>query len=290
MQRVDNIRTAAILNIILTILELLGGLWTNSLSILSDSLHDLGDSIALTTSWLLEKKSTTPPDKTRTFGYQRLSLLSAVISSVILFTGSLLILSRAIPRLIEPELVNSGGMIGIAVIGLILNGFGFLRLSGGESVSEKVLSWHQLEDILGWVVVLIGSIIIHFTGFHIIDPVMTIGFTVFIVWGIGGKIKETFNIFLQGVPEHIDLGLLQQDLKSVNGVNDVQDLHIWSLEGETDVLSVHLIIQDDYAERVPQIKSIIRAKLSAHHIEHSTIETHLESEDEFDDDKYLTYK
>jgi cobalt-zinc-cadmium efflux system protein len=187
----------------------------------------------------------------------------------------------------EPEEVNSNGMMAIAVIGIILNGFGFLRLTKGESLSEKVLSWHLLEDVLGWVVVLIGSIIIYFTGFYIIDPVMTLGYTGFIVWGIADKIRETFNIFLQGVPEHIDLAMLKKDLIAVDGVKDVQDLHVWSLEGETDVLSVHLIIQDAFEDRVPQIKSIIRDKLSVDHIEHSTIETHLEGEDQFDDDEYL---
>ena len=168
MKRVENIRTAALLNILFTLLELIGGLWTNSLSILSDSLHDFGDSLTLTTSWLLERKSTAPPDVSRTFGYQRLSLLSAVVSSLVLFTGTLLVLSRAIPRLLKPEIVNSSGMIGIAIIGVVLNGFSFFRLKSGESESEKVLSWHLLEDVFGWLIVLIGSVVIYFARAYIV--------------------------------------------------------------------------------------------------------------------------
>jgi cobalt-zinc-cadmium efflux system protein len=197
MNRVKKIRDAALLNILFTLLELFGGLWTNSLSIISDSLHDFGDSLTLVTSWLLERKSTSPPDVSRTFGYQRLSLLSAVVSSLVLLTGTLLVLSRAIPRLLEPEKVNSSGMIGIAIIGIMLNGFSFLRLKGGESESEKVLTWHLLEDVIGWLIVLLGSVVIYFTGYYIIDPLMTLGYSGFIIWGVVGRVRETFNIFLQ---------------------------------------------------------------------------------------------
>jgi cobalt-zinc-cadmium efflux system protein len=251
MKRVENIRTAALLNILFTLLELFGGLWTNSLSILSDALHDFGDSLTLTTSWLLERKSTAPPDVSRTFGYQRLSLLSAIVSSLVLFTGTLLVLSRAIPRLLEPEKVNSSGMIGIAVIGIVLNGFSFLRLKSGESESEKVLSWHLLEDVLGWLIVLLGSVVIY------------------------------------SIPKHINLSLLNYYFFTFDGVSDVQDLHVWSLEGETDILTVHLIIENGFEDRAASIKSKIRSRLHVYHIEHSTLETHLSSEEEFDDDRAL---
>jgi cobalt-zinc-cadmium efflux system protein len=149
-EREDRVRFAAFLNVAFTVLELVGGFWTNSLAILSDALHDFGDSIALLVSWLFERGARRSPDTSRTFGYQRLSLFSALFSASILIGGSIIIIIQAVPRLFNPEQVNAFGMVGIAVIGIIFNGAGFFLLKKGESLNEKVLSWHLLEDVLGW--------------------------------------------------------------------------------------------------------------------------------------------
>ena len=211
-----------------------------------------------------------------TFGYRRLSLFSALFTAVILITGSLLVLSRAIPRLINPEQVNSEGMILIAILGVIINGFGFFRLKTGMSQSEKVLSWHLLEDILGWVVLLIGAILIRFLNNPIIDPIMTIGFTVFVLWGVSRNTKEIFNLLLEGVPEHINIDEVKEAVLSINGVEKIHDVHIWSLEGETDILTAHVVVKDKYLQEPDKIRQTIKRKLEEHHIEHSTLE--LESE------------
>lgn len=271
-RREQNILIAVFLNLAFTVIEVAGGLWTNSLAILSDALHDFGDSVALLTSWFMEGKAKTPPDHRRTFGYGRLSLFSAVFAAVVLVIGSFFILSAAVPRLIKPEPVYAPGMIGLAVAGLLFNGAGFLRLKRGQSVNEKVLSWHLLDDVLGWAAILIGSVIIQFWNNPVIDPIMTIGFTAFTLFGVARNLKETLNILLQGVPGHIDLQEVKASLLAIEGVRDIHDIHIWSLEGETDIFTGHLVVREDLLHNPDGIRSQVKESLARHHIEHSTIE------------------
>ena len=272
-EREERVRFAAFLNIAFTILEIVGGLWTNSLAILSDALHDFGDSIALLASWLFERGARRSPDTSRTFGYQRLSLFSALFSASILIGGSVVIIFQAIPRLVNPELVNAFGMVGIAIIGIIFNGAGFFLLKKGESLNEKVLSWHLLEDVLGWVGILVGGVIIYFWKFYLLDPIMTIGLTAFILYNVTKNLREAINILLQGVPKHINLEAVKKDIKAIKGVLGIHDIHIWSLEGETDVFTGHVVLDDETLKKQPeQTKQTIKETLEKHHIEHSTIE------------------
>ena len=139
-------------------------------------------------------------------------------------------------------------------------------------MNEKVLSWHLLDDVLGWSVILIGAIIIQFWDNHIIDPLMTVGFTAFTLWGVGKNIKETFNIFLQGIPSHINLENIKQDMLSVVGVEGIHDVHIWSLEGETDIFTGHIIVAEELLKNPDETRKQIKEVLAGHHIDHSTIE------------------
>jgi cobalt-zinc-cadmium efflux system protein len=272
-KREERIRIAAFLNVAFTVIEIIGGFWTNSLAILSDALHDFGDSVALLVSWLFERGAKRSPDNSRTFGYQRLSLFSALFSASILIGGSIVIIFQAIPRFFNLETVNAIGMIGIAVTGIIFNGAGFFLLKTGESLNEKVLSWHLLEDVLGWVGILVGGLIIYYCKFYLLDPIMTIGLTVFILYNVTKNLKEAINILLQGVPKHINLEAVKQDLTSINGVMGIHDIHIWSLEGETDIFSAHIILDDEILKKQPEkTKQTIKETLTKHHIEHSTIE------------------
>ena len=272
-EREKRIRLAAFLNITFTILEIVGGLWTNSLAILSDGLHDFGDSIALLVSWIFERGARRSPDTSRTFGYQRLSLFSALFSASILIGGSIIIIFQAIPRLFNPEPVDAFGMVGIAVIGVIFNGAGFFLLKKGESLNEKVLSWHLLEDVLGWAGILVGGVIIYFWKFYLLDPIMTIGLISFILYNVTKSLREAINILLQGVPKHISLEAVKKDVKAIKGIMGIHDIHIWSLEGETDVFTAHIILDDETLKKQPeQTKQTIKETLKKHHIEHSTIE------------------
>ena len=271
-EREERVRFAAFLNVAFTVLELVGGFWTNSLAILSDALHDFGDSIALLVSWIFERGARKSPDASRTFGYQRLSLFSALFSASILIAGSLVIIFQAVPRFFNPATVNAFGMVGLAVIGILFNGAGFFLLKKGESLNEKVLSWHLLEDVLGWVGILVGGVIIYFWKVYLLDPLMTIALTAFILYNVTKNLREAINILLQGVPEHINLEAVKKDLTSIKGVIDVHDIHIWSLEGETDVFTAHVVLDDETLKSPEPTKQTIKEKLQKHHIEHSTIE------------------
>jgi cobalt-zinc-cadmium efflux system protein len=274
--REKNVGFAASLNILFTIIEVIGGLLTNSLALLADALHDFADSFALIVAWYAEKKAKEPATSKMTFGYRRLSLLSAVFATIVLIAGSLFVLSQAIPRLINPEPVNAEGMFFVAIIGVTINSLGYFRLKKGMSQNEKVLSWHLLEDILGWIVLLTGSIIIGFLNKPVVDPIMTIVFTIFVLVGVSKNAKETINLLLEGVPAHIDIDKVKESILSVEGVKMVHDIHIWSLEGETDILTAHVVVEDKYLERPDEMRQSIKSKLEEHHIEHSTLE--LESE------------
>jgi cobalt-zinc-cadmium efflux system protein len=272
-EREKRVRFAAFLNLGFTIVELVGGLWTNSLAILSDALHDFGDSIALLVSWFFEQGAKKSPNAKYTFGYQRLSLFSAIFSASILVGGSIIIIFQAIPRFLNPEPVNAFGMVGIAIVGIAFNGAGFFLLKKGQSLNEKVLSWHLLEDVLGWVAILVGGIIIYLWQYYLIDPIMTVALTTFILYNVAKNLKEAISILLQGVPKHIDIEAVKKDINAVEGVIGIHDIHIWSLEGETDVFTAHVILDDEILEKQPQqTKQIIKAVLLKHHIEHSTIE------------------
>lgn len=265
------------LNISFTIIEIIGGLLTNSLTILSDALHDFGDSLVLILAWFAEKKAQQKPDQKRTFGYKRISLAAAIITSIVLVAGSMVILTQAIPRLFQPQTVHAEGMIFLAVVGVTFNGAGYFSLKGGHSLSQKAVSWHLLEDVLGWVVVLAGSIIMYFVDAPVIDSIMTIGYSLFILWGVSKNLKESFNILLQGVPGHIDLHHIEQGVLSVPNVVSVHDMHVWSMDGETDVFTGHFVIKDSAMKNAEHIKIAIKQELSQHHIEHSTVELESES-------------
>lgn len=272
-EREERVRFAAFLNVTFAIVEVVGGFWTNSLAIFSDALHDFGDSIALIVSWLFERGARKSPDNRYTFGYQRLSLFSALFAASILIGGSIVIIIQAIPRFLNPEMVNAFGMVGFAVVGIIFNGVGFFLLKRGKSINEKVLSWHLLEDVLGWIGVFIGGIIIYFWKFYLIDPIITVALTAFILYNVIKNLREAIRILLEGVPKHINLEVVKQDIQAVKGVLGIHDIHIWSLEGETDVFTAHVVLDDEtLKEQAEQTRETIKETLLKHHIEHSTIE------------------
>jgi cobalt-zinc-cadmium efflux system protein len=275
--RTHNISWAILINITFTIIEVIGGIFTNSLTILSDALHDFGDSLVLILAWVAEKKAQQKPDQKRTFGYKRISLASAICTSIVLISGSLFILSQAVPRLFNPEPVNAQGMILLALLGVVFNGFGILKLKSGQSMNERSITWHLIEDVLGWVVVLAGSTIMYFWDNPIIDPIMTIGYTTFILFGVARNLKESLNILMQGVPNHIDLKHIEEGLMNVQDVISVHDMHVWSLDGDVDVFTGHIVVKDGALKNADKTKALIKDELTHHHIEHATVELESES-------------
>ncbi|PID70261.1 cation transporter [bacterium DOLZORAL124_38_8] len=274
-----NIKTAFFLNISFTIIELIGGLMTNSMAIMSDALHDLGDSFSLGLAWFLEKQSNKKPTPTFSYGYKRLSLLGALINALILLVGSIIILISALPRLIHPETVDTKGMIFLSILGIIINGAAVFKTSHGENMNEKVISLHLLEDVLGWVAVFIVSIVMSFTKIDILDPILSILITLYILYGVVKNLKQTILLFLQTTPQNISLQNIQAIIKQEKPVLGVHDLHIWSLDGEKNVLSGHVVVPEKTNKtQIKKLKQQLKTRLEQQGIQHNTIEIEYEEE------------
>jgi len=276
---VQRIRIAFFLNLAFTVFEVVGGLFTNSLAILSDALHDLGDSFSLGLSWYMEKRSAQGSDERYSYGYRRFSLLAALVNTVVLIAGSLFILSEAIPRLFNPQHSNAQGMALLAVVGIAVNGLAALRLRGGQTLNAQVVAWHLLEDVLGWIAVLIVSIVLLFRDIHILDPLLSILITTYVLINVLRNLRKTIALFLQAVPESIDLGAVELALLAIPNVKSTHHTHIWSLDGEHHVLTTHLVVEADASkDELLRVKSDVTALAQNLNFEHTTIE--LEYEDE----------
>ncbi|PXW90998.1 cobalt-zinc-cadmium efflux system protein [Streptohalobacillus salinus] len=273
-----NIKVAFFLNVSFTIIEIIGGLLTNSMAILSDALHDLGDSLSLGIAWFLEKVAGKKPDDTFTFGYARFSLLGAFINSVVIVVGSILILYHAIPRLLNPEPVEATGMFFLAILGIVINGLAVIRLKKGSSINEKVVSWHLMEDVLGWAVLLVASIVLMFVDWPILDPILSLGITAYILYNVVMNLKDILAIFLQRAPKGIDRDALQQILKEKLAL-DTHHVHLWTLDGERIMMSVHLEVDDNQSsDDLIETKKHVREILHDEGIDHVTIELEFKRE------------
>ncbi|MEM7758657.1 MAG: cation diffusion facilitator family transporter [Cyanobacteria bacterium P01_A01_bin.40] len=272
-QITKDIKLAFFLNLSFAILEIFGGLWTNSLAIVSDAVHDLGDSVSLGLAWYLEKYSNKNSDLAFSYGYRRLSSLAALINILILFIGSLYVISQAIPRVLNPEPTDAKGMILFAALGIVVNGLAMLRLAKTSSLNGRVVAWHLLEDALGWVAVLIVSVVLLFTDFYILDPILSILIAVYILYNAIANLRQTLLLFLQAVPENIDLHQLETSIIALDKVDSLHHTHIWSLDGEHHVLTTHIVIENNTTrEQILGIKGAIKHLGDSLHLEHITVE------------------
>ncbi|MGX7594430.1 cation diffusion facilitator family transporter [Planococcus plakortidis] len=267
-----NIKLAFFINLLFSIGEFIGGFLINSVAIMSDAVHDLGDATALGLSWFLQKFSKKEGDQKFSFGYKRFSLLGALINALILIAGSVYIFFQAIPLLFNPEHSNAQGMVWFAVAGVLLNGFAAYRLHKGKSVNEGVLTWHLLEDVLGWVAVLIVGIVLLFKDIHILDPILSIAIALFILFNVFRNLSKTMKILLEGVPQEIDLDEVHSRIEKIPGVLSVKDLHIWSIDGEEHAMNVCLSVTGENLADSTAIKEKVRSTISDLQIIHSTIE------------------
>lgn len=275
-----NILFAFVLNLSFTLLEIVGGLWTNSLAILSDALHDLGDSISLGLSWYLERYSQKGRDHKFSYGYRRFSLLAALLNTIVLIVGSIIILAEAIPRIMDPQTTNARGMIIFALFGIGVNGLAVLRLRGEKSMNAQVVAWHLLEDVLGWVAVLIVSVVLLFTDYYFLDPVLAIIVTTYVVLNMLRNLRKTAALFLQAVPENVNLDLIDKKLNGIDLVLSTHHTHVWSLDGAHHVLTTHVVL-DKCATRedMLRVKNNIKRLSEDWHFEHTTIEFEFEDND-----------
>jgi len=274
-----NIQVAFLLNLFFTIVEIAGGLLTNSMAVLSNAIHDLGDCLSLGLAWYFQKVAKKGSDTSYSYGYKRFSLLGAVINSIVLITGSIIILSVAIPRILNPETTKTGGMIAFAILGVLVNGAAVFRLKKGNSINEKVVSLHLLEDVLGWSAVLIGSIVMRYVNLPVLDPIMSVGIACFVLYNAISNVRQSLRIILQGIPSLINTEEITRQLKQINGIKAIHDLHIWSEDGNYNVLTVHVVLNNSMEmEKLAELKFLIRTSLKENGIQHATIEFENENE------------
>ena len=270
---------AFFLNLTFTLIEIAGGLWTNSVAIIADALHDAGDSLALGLAWYLQKASGKERDQQFSYGYGRLSLLAALINGMVLLVGSFVIIMHVIPRFFTSQAVDATGMVGFSLLGIAFNGLAFWRNRSSQSLNAKMVNWHLLEDVLGWTIVLIGSIIMHFGDYSWLDPLMALGVTLFILWNVSKSLGRVIKFFLQSNPEDVDLLAIEEELRLLKNVEDIHDVHAWSLDGKYHVLSLHVVINHIIdSETLALLKNQIREHTRKMGIDHATIEVELSSE------------
>lgn len=276
----DRIGWAFFLNVTFTIIEFIGGWLTNSTAIMADAVHDLGDSLSIGFAWILSRFSNKKASDKYSYGYRRLSLFGALVNCIVLVIGSIWVLYEAIPRLSNPEMPVVEGMLGLAILGVAVNGYAVFKLKAGETLNEKVLTWHLLEDVLGWVAVLIVSIVLLFVELPILDPLLSIGFTLFILFNVFKNLKSTLILFLQAAPDEETQDKIRLSLTQLPEVNGIHHMHFWSLDGESHVLTAHLELVDKFdVNELIRLKEQVAKELSSYNLSHTTIEFEFPDED-----------
>lgn len=276
---VRNLSVAFFVNVVFVVIEVAGGIWTNSIAILTDALHDAGDCLALGLAWYLQYLSQRESNARFTYGYRRFSSLGALTTGVVLLVGLGAVVWGASHRLADPQPVRASGMLGLAVLGIAMNGGAAWLLRGGSSLNEKVASWHLLEDTLGWIAVLIGSIVMMNTDFYRIDPLLAIGIALFVLWNVVRNLYYVGHVFLQGSPHGFDPVEFDKQLLAIPGVTSSHHTHTWSLDGERHVFSTHVVMHagSDRSEIVAA-KKAVHELLRSQHFAHVTIEVELVGE------------
>lgn len=274
MKTEKNILVAFILNLAFSIFEFFGGIFTGSVAIISDAIHDLGDAISIGLSFFLEKKSKRQPDETHTYGYARYSVVGGAITTLILVLGSFAVVYNAVLRIIHPVEIHYDGMLVFAVVGVCVNLCAALFTREGDSINQKAVNLHMLEDVFGWLVVLIGAIVIKFTNFYILDPLLSIGVALFILVNAAKNLKEAIDLFLEKTPDGICVEALKAHICAIDGVLDAHHIHIWSIDGQSHYATMHIVA----AGNPQEIKRKIREELKEHGVGHVTLDLEEEGE------------
>ena len=262
------------LNLAFACIELFGGLWLQSMAILADAVHDFGDSLSIGFAWYMQRLSNRGATHTYSYGYRRFSILSVIVISSFLISGSAVIVYESIQRLFHPiEAPDPFGMIGFAVFGIVINGIAGKLLAGGGSLNEKVLSWHFWEDVLGWVAVLVGGVGIYLTNLPWIDPLLSLAIAVFVAYRVLNHLKQALAIILQATPDHFDIEHIEQAIMQSIEIESIRHTHLWTLDGENHILTSHLVFK-----HATPLNRLMTEKQKAHEllksmgIDHATFE------------------
>lgn len=275
MRSDKNILVAFLLNLFFGIFEFFGGMMTNSVSIMSDAIHDMGDSLSIGVSLILEKVSKRKPDNKYTYGYVRYSVMGSLITTIILLVGSIFVVCNAVDRMFNPVDINYNGMIGFAILGVTVNFMAAYFTKDGNSLNQKAVNLHMLEDVLGWVVVLIGAFVMKFTDISVIDPILSIFVALFIFINASKNLIEVGTLFLEKVPDNVDIDEIRSHLLEIDGVGEVHHIHVWSIDGFTNYATLHIVCENDDKH----IKEKVKESLKNHNISHVTIELEKIDED-----------
>lgn len=274
MKSDKKILVAFILNLFFSVFEFVGGAITGSVAIVSDAIHDMGDAASIGIAYFLERKSKRQPDETFTYGYGRYSIIGSAITTLILLVGSAVVIGNAVERILNPVDIHYDGMILFAVVGVIVNFCAAWFTKGGESMNQKAVNLHMLEDVLGWVVVLVGAVVMRFTDIKILDPITSIGVALFILVNAAGNLKEILDVILEKTPRDVEIHELREHICHIDGVLDVHHVHIWTMDGQHHYATMHVVTDADSH----RIKALIREELREHNIVHATLELENSSE------------
>lgn len=274
MKTEKNILIAFLLNLSFSIFEIIGGIVTGSIAIISDAIHDMGDAASIGISYFLERKSKKKANGVYTYGYARYSVLGGFFTTLILVFSSLVVVYNAVKRIINPVEIHYDGIIVFGVIGVIVNLAAAYFTHEGDSLNQKAVNLHMLEDVLGWGVVLVGAIIMRFTDLAVIDPLMSIGVAVLIFIHSVENLKEIFDVFLEKTPHGISLEEIRNHLSEIEGVADVHHIHIWSLDGHDAYATMHIVTEGE----CHTIKERVKEALREHGIVHATLELETKTE------------
>lgn len=269
MKTDKNILVAFLLNLGFSIFEIIGGILTNSIAIISDAFHDFVDAFSIGLSYFLERKSKKKADYKYTYGYIRYSVLGALITTTFLLVGSIIVIIGAVDRLFNRADINYNGMIIISIIGIVVNFLAAYKTREGDSLNQKSVNLHMLEDVLGWVIVFIGSILMKFTDITYIDSIMSIIIAIYILIHALKNLKSVLDLFLVKTPKNVDIDELKKELLKVKNVSDIHHIHVWSMDGVNNYATIHAVINTKDFEKV---KKDLKEELEVHGIIHSTIE------------------
>lgn len=267
----ENLAFVFFMNLTFNIIVIIGGLATNSMAILSDCIHDLADTISIALAWFLERIAQKDSSDKYSYGYQRFSILGAVIISVFVIIMAFVILNEAIPRLFAPEEVDAGGMLVVALIGIVFKSLSVYRLHQGETFNEKAILLHQLGDVFEWIAILVLSLVLMFwDGAPYLDPFVSIAIALWLIFNLGRNLIKSIQVLLQKTPDNFDVDEFRSSINAIDGVTAIDDFHVWSLDGIDSILTVKVSI--DNWEMQEEIKKEIYAIASKYHIVDITIE------------------